>query len=77
MEFATAHPKVRLRIQPMVNLFDLEGEGIDIAVRWGKDDWSDMKIEPLFEWLAEAGLQQFAHQGSLTSRARMFASMLC
>lgn len=48
MEFMAAHPKVRLRIQPMVNLFDLEREGIDIAIRWGKGDWSDMKIEPLF-----------------------------
>ena len=49
MEFTAAHPKIRLRIQPMVNLFDLEREGIDIAIRWGKGDWSDMKIEPLFQ----------------------------
>ncbi|MEM0944994.1 MAG: LysR substrate-binding domain-containing protein [Pseudomonadota bacterium] len=107
MEFTEAHPKVRLRIQPMVNLFDLEREGIDIAIRWGKGDWSDMRIEPLFqcpafptasptiaeqigreglesvmrdttllddrdgstawaEWLADAGLPEVAHQGSLT-----------
>ena len=48
MEFTSAHPKVRLRIQPMVNLFELEREGIDIAIRWGTGDWSDMRIEPLF-----------------------------
>ena len=107
MEFTATHPKVRLRIQPMVNLFDLEREGIDIAIRWGKGDWTDMRIEQLFacpafptaapaiaeraetaglelvmrettllddrdgsttwsEWLAEAGLPQIAHRGSLT-----------
>lgn len=48
MEFVAAHPKIRLRIQPMVDLFDLEREGIDIAVRWGRGEWSDLRIEPLF-----------------------------
>ncbi|MEM9044028.1 MAG: LysR substrate-binding domain-containing protein [Pseudomonadota bacterium] len=48
MVFIEAHPEVRLRIQPMVSLFDLDREGIDIAIRWGKGDWTDMKTELLF-----------------------------
>lgn len=47
MEFTAAHPKVRLRIQPMVNLFELEREGIDIAIRWGRGTWTDVNVEPL------------------------------
>lgn len=68
MEFMAAHPKVRLRIQPMVNLFELEREGIDIAIRWGKGDWADMKIEPLFRCpafptAAPAIAEQIGHRG--------------
>ena len=48
MAFTDAHRKVRLRIQPMVDLFDLEREGIDVAIRWGKGGWTDMRCEPLF-----------------------------
>ena len=32
----------------MVNLLDLERDGVDVAIRWGKGEWSDMAIEPLF-----------------------------
>ncbi len=48
MEFVQTHPAVRLRLQPMVSLFELEREGIDIAIRWGNGDWSDMAVRPLF-----------------------------
>lgn len=48
MEFVQAHPGIRLRLQPMISLFDLEREGIDIAIRWGKGDWTDMAGRPLF-----------------------------
>ncbi len=48
MMFMKAHPRVRLRIQPMIDLTELEGEGIDLAIRWGRGDWSDMTIRPLF-----------------------------
>ncbi|MEM7529519.1 MAG: LysR substrate-binding domain-containing protein [Pseudomonadota bacterium] len=48
MEFLDAHPSIRLRLQPMVDLFDLERDGVDVAIRWGKGDWTDMAIEPLF-----------------------------
>lgn len=48
MDFIKLHPSIRLRIQPMIDLFDLERDGIDIAIRWGKGDWTDMAIDPLF-----------------------------
>lgn len=48
MEFIRAHPAIRLRLQPMVELFELERDGIDIAIRWGKGDWTDMAVKPLF-----------------------------
>ncbi|MEM9144931.1 MAG: LysR substrate-binding domain-containing protein [Pseudomonadota bacterium] len=47
-DFIQHHPSIRLRIQPMVDLFDLERDGIDIAIRWGRGTWTDMRIEPLF-----------------------------
>ena len=45
MQFMSAHPSIRLRVQPMVNLIDLRGEGIDLAIRWGRGQWNDMTIE--------------------------------
>lgn len=48
MTFLTAHPRVALRLQPLVNLVDLGRERFDIAIRWGNGDWSDLQIEPLF-----------------------------
>ncbi len=48
MDFMRLHPDVRLRIQPMIDLLDLKGEGVDLAVRWGNGNWNDVAIEPLF-----------------------------
>lgn len=48
MRFTAAHPNLRLRLQPLTDLVDLEGEGIDMAVRWGRGDWRDLEIERLF-----------------------------
>lgn len=48
MRFTAAHPNLRLRLQPLTDLVDLEGEGIDMAVRWGRGDWQDMEVERLF-----------------------------
>ncbi len=48
MEFMRTHPDIRLRIQPMINLVNLDAEGIDLAIRWGCGDWTDVLIEPLF-----------------------------
>lgn len=48
MSFLQSHPDIRLRVQPMIDLFDLQRDGIDLAIRWGKGDWNDLSIEPLF-----------------------------
>ncbi|MCY0146226.1 LysR substrate-binding domain-containing protein [Hoeflea sp. G2-23] len=48
MEFMQLHPDIRLRIQPMIDLADLRGEGVDLAIRWGDGAWKDVVIEPLF-----------------------------
>ena len=48
MTFTAGHPGIALRLQPLVDLIDIRAAGIDMAVRWGKGDWADMEIEPLF-----------------------------
>ncbi|MGI9421225.1 MAG: LysR substrate-binding domain-containing protein [Geminicoccaceae bacterium] len=48
MTFTARHPRVGLRLQPLVDLFDLGAHHLDLAIRWGKGDWTDMEIEPLF-----------------------------
>ena len=71
MTFTAGHPKVGLRLQPLVDLLDLDAHHIDFAIRWGKGDWTDMEIEPLFacpafptvgsgftERIAEQGLEE-------------------
>lgn len=46
MTFMQKHSDIRLRIQPMTQLLDLEGQGVDIAIRWGNGDWNDAVISP-------------------------------
>lgn len=48
MTFITDHPRIRLRLQPLVDLSDLKAEPVDMAIRWGKGKWTDLEIEPLF-----------------------------
>ncbi len=48
MNFIAAHPGIALRLQPLVDLIDLGPAHIDMAIRWGAGDWSDLEIEPLF-----------------------------
>lgn len=45
MHFITAHPDIGLRIQPLVDLMDLRANDLDLAVRWGKDDWMEKTLE--------------------------------
>ena len=47
MTFMAAYPGIGLRLQPLVDLIDLETAHIDMAIRWGKGGWSDLEIEPL------------------------------
>jgi len=48
MTFIAGHPRTALRLQPLVDLIDLRAQNIDMAIRWGKGDWTDLRIEPLF-----------------------------
>ena len=50
MHFITRHTGIGLRIQPLIDLLDLRANDLDMAIRWGKGDWSDrgMVIEPVF-----------------------------
>ncbi|WP_165590826.1 LysR substrate-binding domain-containing protein [Ruegeria denitrificans] len=45
MSFMEEFPNVRLRLQPMTQLFDLENQGVDVAIRWGNGQWNDAKVE--------------------------------
>ncbi|MCP4328647.1 MAG: LysR family transcriptional regulator [Alphaproteobacteria bacterium] len=47
MTFIADNPRIGLRLQPLIDLIDLRTQGIDMAIRWGKGDWTDMVIEPL------------------------------
>ena len=48
MRFITQHPSIGLRLQPMVDLTDLQTHNIDMTIRWGQGDWSDGETELLF-----------------------------
>lgn len=48
MTFMVDHPRIRLRLQPLIDLSDLKTEPVDMAIRWGKGHWTDLEIEPLF-----------------------------
>ncbi|MFZ1340467.1 MAG: LysR substrate-binding domain-containing protein [Paracoccaceae bacterium] len=46
MTFMQGHPDIQLRIQPMTQVFDLDRQGVDVAIRWGNGLWNDVEIEP-------------------------------
>ena len=46
MSFMQLFPDIQLRIQPMTQLFDLERQGVDVAIRWGNGAWDDVEITP-------------------------------
>ncbi len=47
MTFTAGHPGIGLRLQPLVDLTDLRAQNIDMAIRWGPGDWTDLEIELL------------------------------
>jgi DNA-binding transcriptional LysR family regulator len=47
MTFIATHPQIGLRLQPLIDLMDLQTQKLDMAIRWGKGDWGDMEIELL------------------------------
>lgn len=48
MNYMQLHPQVRLRLQPMIDLSDLDAHGIDLAVRWGNGNWRNQPSQLLF-----------------------------
>ena len=48
MGFTASNPTIGIRLQPMINLVDINNEAIDMAIRWGNGNWSDHHIELLF-----------------------------
>lgn len=52
MRFMQLHPEIQLRIQPMTQLFDLERQGVDVAIRWGNGDWNDVEVLPFLKMSA-------------------------
>lgn len=48
MRFIESHPGVGLRIEPMDDLVDLRASDVDVAICWGKGDWTDLDFELLF-----------------------------
>ncbi len=48
MDFLQQHPNIQLRIQPMIELTDLQNSGIDLAIRWGDGNWNDIETSLLF-----------------------------
>ncbi|WP_291730380.1 LysR substrate-binding domain-containing protein [Leisingera sp. F5] len=68
MSFMQEHPDIQLRLQPMIRLFDLEAQGVDIAIRWGSGHWEDGEITPFLPCPAypvgnAAALEQVERQG--------------
>lgn len=47
MTFMADQPRFALRLQPLIDLIDLASHEIDMAIRWGRGDWTDLEIEPL------------------------------
>ncbi len=47
MTFMQQCPDIQLRIQPMTQLFNLENQDVDIAIRWGNGRWDDADISPV------------------------------
>ena len=76
MRFLQTHPAIRLRIQPMIDVHDLEREGVDIAIRWGKGNWTDMQTEllfacPAFPAVAPSTLQSARAANSVAALAQL------
>lgn len=68
MAFMQEHPDIQLRLQPMIRLFDLGAQGVDIAIRWGSGQWEDGEITPFMPCPAypvgnAAALQRVEQQG--------------
>jgi len=62
MTFINDHPQNSLRIHPMIDLFNLQADNIDMAIRWGRGDWNDLQSELLFRCPAFATAGKKVHE---------------
>lgn len=75
MTFMQLHPEIQLRIQPMTQLYDLERQGVDLAIRWGNGIWDDVEIQPFMPMPAwPVGNQAAAAMVRKVGLARAFSA---
>ena len=76
MTFMQKHPDIQLRIQPMTQIFNLENQGVDIAIRWGSGEWDDVEISPLMSMPAwPVGNEQVSKRVKMLGIERGFAEL--
>jgi DNA-binding transcriptional LysR family regulator len=76
MTFMQEHPDIQLRIQPMTELFDLERQQVDIAIRWGDGTWNDVEITPFMPMSAwPVGNKEAAEKVHQLGAARAFSEL--
>ncbi|WP_179378886.1 LysR family transcriptional regulator [Jannaschia marina] len=46
-DFWVNHPDIQVNIEPNIEVADLRGDGIDMAIRWGEGDWPGVEAELL------------------------------
>ncbi|WP_152207381.1 LysR substrate-binding domain-containing protein [Marinobacter changyiensis] len=47
--FQSAHPDIRLSLQPNLQLVDFQGDGVDLAIRFGNGNYPGLECRPLLE----------------------------
>ncbi|WP_424191626.1 LysR substrate-binding domain-containing protein [Ampullimonas aquatilis] len=47
-DFETTHPDITVHVTTSMKLADLQHDGVDCAIRWGKGKWSGVLAEPLY-----------------------------
>lgn len=76
MSFMQLYPDIQLRIQPMTQLFDLERQGVDVAIRWGNGVWDDVEITPFLTMPAwPTGNQDVAQRVKTIGLERAFSEL--
>lgn len=47
--FQKAYPQIRISLQPNLHLVDFQGDGVDLAIRFGNGDYPGLQSKPLLE----------------------------
>lgn len=62
-DFARAHPEIELRFSATLKIIDLERDDVDVAIRFGYDDFDDLYSVPARkEWLTPVMTPELAAQ---------------